>query len=345
MNFRESIDAQNYNGRDSVPQIIMCQSQHVPIKPRNAEGVEWVEMHQKALGLTPDGKLGPKTMAALEDRYGSLDDQQHTVHPMPVWVSRWGYDHAHDYGHLDWPYHEPSWKRYTDDGSWNSAMLRLVSGFSPASLTFNRSPRSVISLDTLSIGFCHYWAKTMVKHVPAVCHVVPRLVCEAFPDPDHQDIVSDRIELTDMLQSTRTILVDGKWIDERYWRKGKDKFSSEHAWFVSGWRHLMMQPSAIEAHVKSWIQKYVYKGRALVIRYFGEQCLSREDGGRILAAVVRMVNSGPAERWIRKGVKEKSKRPMKALEYIYKLPRSDGGYGKPDRWSRIMSWDGFRGAV
>jgi hypothetical protein len=325
MNFTESLKAQNYNATRDLPRFFLCQSTRQIVKPGDRIGVEWIERRQKQLSLEPDGMLGPKTLKAIERRYGPLSDLRLTVHPMPIWVSRWGYDHAHDHGEERWPYRDPTWHAFTDKGDWESTMLRLVSGFSQEKETFNRSPRSAISLDTLSMGFCHYWARTLPKHIEAVCKEVPQLSAEAFPG--HRDSL-DRGSL-------------GKLLGEK---KGKGKFQFQHAWLVSGWRHLMEQDSAIHAHVNSWLRKYVGKAWTLCKLHFGESCLHTEVGGQILAAVTRMVNSGPADRWIRKGLK-KHRDPMRALEYVFNLDRKKGGYGKPERWDKITSWRGFRGSV
>lgn len=323
-----------YNEKQAcVPSHFVCQSTGRVIQKGTLEALAWVRMHQRALSLHPDGMIGPQTQQALMSRYGPFAQCMLTDHMMPVYVRRWGYDHAHDHGSLDWPAPEPEWQRHTAKLDWRSGMMRLVSGYTPPRQgsmsglgTFSRGPRSVISLDTLSIGIAHFWAATIPAHMVGMFSRVPKLCLYAF-----------------MLHADKPLDDRDWWAGQVPQRKGKGPITVDLAWFVSGWRWLLSQPDAMTAHADLWLAKYARKAVKIASSHFGASSLQSRDGGIILAAVTRMTNSGPANRWIKAAKKRVGRRsnPRDILEDAFLTSRSDGGYGKPDRWEKIVTWKQF----
>lgn len=322
-----SIDEAVAYNRERAPLAVRDQTTWRLRCPAKKSGVMWVARHQRALGLEVDGKLGPMTTAALEMRYGPLDTKKHTRVPMPFFVHRWGYDHAHDVDDLDWPTKSPAFEAATDDGSWESGAARLVAGYEPRTGTFHRAPDSYISLDGGSFGLAHYWGADAAPLISLLARELPAPADEAWGE--QAGLVADERRLARELGRA----------------PGKMPHRHRLSWLVAGWRKVARQERAIHLQVDEWLQDKVREGRRLA-RAHGWGCeLARRDGGRILAACTRLANSGygKGRRYIAAASRDSDEGAMTVLERVYCTPRSQGGYGKPDRWVRITGWGEFRG--
>jgi hypothetical protein len=322
----------------------LCQATFERIDPRTPEGVQWVAQVQdlfddeswtkkpKASYYDPsrrvkvDGMFGGQTQSEYIKRYGPLSETPSTLHPMPVLGSLWRYDHAYDPGQVEWPSYEPEWETFTHATSWVNAMLRLVSGYKGRG-KFDRFPRSVISLDTVSVGIAHHWAGSVADDLVDIVKALPELAEQAWGDNAQR-------------------MLDEDWTEDLFRpRKGKMAMQARLNWYISGWRFLMGNPEAIRFHANDWLRDYVKGGHRLVSKFGWKKELRGSAGGQILAASVRLMNSGRAYTRVRNGMDKAGKgaSAMKILEATYNLPRSEGGYGKPARWKKITTWKGFQG--
>lgn len=298
------------------------------IDPTTEEGVKWVARQQELLGAKIDGMLGGQTSSEYTYRYGPLTTGMHTQFPMPLYKYMWGYDHAYEPGQVSWPKKEPGFLYFLEEleeegHSFQAGLLKLLTGFNPRNLEFNRWPRSVISLDTISAGVFHYWAMTLIEHV-----------LEILPDPSLAYIVFS--------EDAEPILNRPK----EYFRPvaGKNRMAFHFADFVVGWRILMSSGEMIRRHCNVWLDNYVGDALSIIDEKGWTPQLKSPDGSRILAAVTRMRNSGYVNKRLEVGEKvSKSSDPMKVLEAAYNTPRKQDGYGKPNRWKKIQNWPEFEG--
>lgn len=321
------IDAAVAYNRKRAPSLFLCQSTGVTINPRTPEGVAWVVMHQGALKVDVDGKLGPGTQGELVCRYGPFSDKLLTLHRMPIFVSRWGYDHAHEYGDLKFPIKDTAWESFTSHGRWHDAMFRLVSGWKPGG-RFSRDPKSWISLDEFSIGIAHYWAGTAPKFLSSFVKALPELSARAWG------------------AETAEKMRDPDWIREQVRaKKGKRKHQSRYNWICAGWWWVARHPEAMKFQAQEWLRKYGAKGRKMVRDFGWASELDGPNGGQILAACIRIQNSGSAYKRARVGREKAGKGAgaMEVLRLTYQTPKSEGGYGKESRWEKITTWEGFQG--
>jgi len=279
--------------------------------------------------------LGPHTRQVIEERYGSLCKERCTLHPLPWFISLSRYDHAREPDTLlhqhdkSWGQPDKDWEAFTAQGRWCDAMLRLVSGWNESG-EFSRVPKDWISLDEFSIGIAHYWADTAPKLLADFVAAFPELSAEAWGEAK---AIQMREEI--WLRSQIRALT------------GKRAHQAKYNWLCAGWWFAARKPQAISWQATEWLQRYGRSAKR-TIQYFGwMEHLGGSDGGRILAAVIRMVNSGGARGKIRAGhrlVGEKAT-PMKVLEAAYNAPKGEGGYGQPDRWLHITQWPGFAGSA
>lgn len=315
-----------YNRR--APVAFLDQTTWVPLAPATEQGVAWVAERQRQLELGVDGCLGPATQAALVQRYGPLDTRRHTQHPLPVFVARWGYDHAHDVDDLAWPSRSPAFEAATDDGSWQSGMVRLVAGWAPSTRTFSRAPDSYISLDGGSFGLAHYWSSDALPLIEGMARALPSLARLAYGP--HLETLYDTSAMRRLLGRT----------------PGKRPHEARLGWLVAGWRLFARDKAAIALQVEAWLQDKVSEGRELAKWAGWRNALASEVGGVLLAACVRMCNSGAgnARRWISAARDDvgPTAAPLAVLERAYRngAPR---GYGKPERWRVLTTWREFRG--
>lgn len=303
------------------------------VDPGTEAGVEWTKTQQRLLGLEVDGKLGPDTVRAYVKRFGPLRSEPHTMMPMPYVKSMWGYDHTCDDPEGRWPIPDPGFEATLDElhNGFMAAMLRLLTGFNTRTREFNRWPRSVISLDTLSAGAFHYWAQTLADHLPAILADVPGIEQFAFqqdPDPLDDIVVSPHALEVFLKPKTGKMALDFRLAD-----------------LVVGWRFLMVTGPMVRRHCQGWASNYLAKALQ-TCRHFGWHVeLKGHNGAKILALVTRMENSGAARARIRNSVRTLGKHasPLEVLKHCYYTPRNKGGYGKIARYTKVMTWDGFNG--
>jgi len=315
-----------YN-RKRAPGPFLCQSTGVMVDPTTLAGVAWVEMQQKALRLTVDGMLGPGTQEELVHRYGPFSEEMLTLHPMPIFVPRWGYDHAQEPGDLRYPIRAPAWESFTSHGRWHDAMFRLVSGWRPGG-KFSRDPKSWVSVDEFSIGIAHYWAGTAPPFLASFVRALPELSAQAWG------------------AETAENMRDHDWIRERVRAKqGERRHQARYNWLCAGWWWAARKPEAMKFQAEVWLKKYGAKGLKMARNFGWTSDLDGPNGGQILAACIRIQNSGSAYKRTRVG-KEKAGKGASAMEVLrltYETPQSEGGYGKESRWDHITSWEGFKG--
>lgn len=249
-------------------------------------------------------------------------------HALPAFTRRWGYDHAEV---EPWPYKDAQWIQMTSTGLWAAGMLRMVSGYKPSRGTVSRGPDSWISLDTYSVGIAHWWAKTAPK-------LFARIALEA-PDLARWAWGSERAEKME----------DKRWLPSQVKpRRRKNQKVKGHDsrldWLCAGWWAIARHPRIVRIQCDHWLGNYPASARRHAEKLGWSDALRGSDGGLILAGLTRMHNSGAAYRRVRAGKKEaRSRDPITILETAYHLPRDKGGYGKPGRWRKLISWDEFKG--
>jgi len=339
--------AMEYNRR-KAPGPFLCQSSLAKIDPGSPAGVRWVAHHQHSLDdaswskegrswydpdkrITIDGMLGPQTQRELIRRYGEFSSTLQTRHPMPWFISVDRYDHARDPDALSYRQSAPEWEDFTAHGRWFDAMFRLVSGWEESSHTFSRVPRDWISLDEFSIGIAHFWADTAPNLLSSFVKDLPDLSADAWGD------TADKMRDPNWIRGKVRVLT------------GKRAHQSRYNWLCSGWWYAARRPEAMAWQATDWLRRYGRSAKRTIKHFNWTDHLLGEDGGRILAAVIRMANSGGARRMIRvgQGIEGENAPPMRVLEAAYKAPKTkDGkkfGYGKPGRWQKILDWSGFAG--
>lgn len=323
--------AAEYNAKRG-PSPFLCQSSWRMIDPGTEAGVHWVKTQQRLLDLEVDGKMGPATTREYVRRYGPLRSTPHTFIPIGWIRHMWGYDHVMDDPEARWPKRDPGFLATLDDldNDFIAGMLKLLTGFNPRTGEFNRWPRSIISLDTISVGCFHYWAKTLADHLPAILDDVPGIELLAFQ--------------TDVDPLTTIVTMPQQLEDFLRPKTGKMKFDARLLDFAVGWRFLMTSGVMTRLHCQEWADGYIDKAWA-TIRHFGwMDAANGQDGARILALVTRMQNSGAARSRIRNAARAVSSRdPLVILKHCYHGKRSDGLYQKPNRWRKVMSWPEFTG--
>lgn len=324
---REAID---YNERKAQA-VFVDPTTWAAVKPATVEGVRWVRGLQASLKLTVDGKLGPNSTRAFERRYGAMSMHVQS-YVLPWWVSRWGYDHAHDPGSRAWPPRDEQWAAMLLMDAWVGAMLALVSGFKPDNDgTTNRGPDSAVTLDRSSLGPWHVWSRGLPEYFAWLVARQRSLLDQVNPwDERELVILGDPAALADAVP----------------FKRGRMPHEARFNWLIAGWWRIARHPQWVEAQCQWWLDKYVAQGLSLVRERGWERALRGEDGGRILAAVTRLCNSGQgsARRRIRAGSEHAgSDDPMTVIEETYLLHRDRGGYGKPSRFARILAFDGFKG--
>lgn len=251
-----------------------------------------------------------------------------TEHPLPPFKRRWGYDHAEVTG---WPYRDAQWIKVTGSGSWEAGMLRMVSGYSPTRGTVSRGPDAWISLDTYSVGIAHWWARTAPTLFARIALEAPALATWAWG--------SERARKME----------DPRWLPSQVKpRRRKNQKVRGHDprldWLCEGWWAIARHPRVIKIQCEHWLGNYPASARTHARKLGWDRALRGADGGRILAALTRMHNSGAAYRRVRAGKKASgSRRPMEILETAYHLPKDKGGYGKPGRWKKLIAWSEFTG--
>jgi hypothetical protein len=240
-----------------------------------------------------------------------------------MFVSIDRYDHARDPQDLRRKPVDPAWEKFTSHGRWHDGMLRLVSGWKPSRKTFGRSPRSWISLDEISIGIAHYWAQTIPDFLVGFVEALPELSAQAWGEKAKG-------------------MASKKWLQEQIRAKtGRRPHQAKYNWLCSGWWWVSSTPEAIAFQAQAWLEDYGASGKR-VAHYFGwKDDLAGSDGGKILAACIRMANSGGAKRHIRTA-KELAgdTSAMKTLEVAY---TSKEAYDEAGRWGKITSWREFSG--
>lgn len=286
--------------------------------------IQWTEAlarWQAEMGLEVDGMAGPTTQAAL---LGSGDGLlPPLLHPLPPLIERWGYDHLQPF-----PEKAPVWLEIVSGESWLSGMLRLLTSTDHNRGTCSRSPGSVISLDTISFGIAHWWAGTCGRLFQRLAETAPALCDEAWGEA-----------------FTKAILAPS-WAEENLGRgRGWVSLSARLYGLAGGFKWAAMNSrhryAMARVQCDLWAETYVPKGRRLAESLGG---LDGPDGGKILAACVRLCNSGAAWRRVRAAQERaKSSDPMAVLENCYTTSREGGGYGKPDRWERINTDAAFSG--
>jgi hypothetical protein len=340
--------AMAYNQR-KAPESFLCQSTLERVNPGTPAGVHWVARRQRSLDdaswskegrswydpdkrITVDGMLGPQTQRELEHRYGEFSSTLQTRHPLPWFISVDRYDHARDPDDLSYRQSAPEWEAFTSHGRWYDAMFRLVSGWEARRGTFSRVPKDWISLDEFSIGIAHFWADTAPKLLAGFVASLPDLSAEAWGE------------------DTARKMRDEDWIrDQIRVLTGKRPHQARYNWLCSGWWYAARREDAMAWQATEWLRKYGRSAKRTIKHFDWTDHLSEPDGGRILAAVIRMANSGGARRMIRAGqsIEGEDASPMRVLEAAYKAPKKrDGqrfGYAKPERWQKIIDWPGFAG--
>lgn len=310
--------------------------------------VRWTALLQAALGLKVDGAFGPRTEEAFLTRYGTEEERQELEHPLPLWVSRWGYDHGHPWEDTSWPLKDEQFAQLTGTGSWAAGMLRLVSGWSATQETFSRGLDSIVTLDTVSVGHPHYWAQRIPKVIAHVWNRAPEVCALGWGEDGRErfGLASFARELD--LARTSSALSRPSFTTRKAYRvaRGHKPASASLNWFASGWWRVSRHPDFVRAFIKHWIEDYLEDAWHLLGRFgWHNRARVSEDGGRILAAATRMSNSGmgAAIRRLELVMREVGRDPMKAFRKTFLKPRSQGGYGHPDRWHKIMSWEEFAG--
>lgn len=325
----------------------VCPITHTTILPDTPECVEWVRHVQEAFGRKAHGKLTEGFQREFTLRYGPFRSTPATKHPAPLFVWRWGYDHAHDWDSPQWPYIDKEWESVTSGGQWEDGMVRLVSGYDRDSGRTSRPGRSWITLDHYSISFPHYYSKTAPK-------VVARLV-KACPE--------DAVECFGELRAKQ--LEDPKFLLRNFpvkvGRSGRKKAYFDQLWFATGWWAFGSRPDVVTESKKIWLEDYVNKG-VWVADQLGirSDLKSPEIGAQVLAACTRMANSaaGLAPTWYRNSKRlARGRDTMSRLEACFSMDKERevdsrtgrrvhvGGYGHPDRWRKITSWPEFKGVA
>lgn len=335
----------DYN-RKHAPRQWLCQSSWELVDPLTEAGVEWIAYFQhlmddasqpKKRRVVIDGMFGGETASAYAYRFGPLRMEPHHVHRFPVVDAMWRYDHCYSIGEVEWPRKDPTWQAFLEaDDSFDRGLLKLLTGFNPKTGEFNRWPSSVISLDTLSVGCFHYWAKTLAEHLPLVlgagslpASTVADVARQAFGE-DLADTVVDARALRAFLEP----------------RKGKHDLAFRLQPIAAGWRIIMQRDDMIQRHVDDWFDNYIGDAHAIIQRQGWGAHLQSEDGSLILAAVTRMRNSGSADQRIRSARDRVGHGdPVAVLKNAYMTDRDEGGYGKPNRWRKLTAWPEFRGPV
>lgn len=308
------------------------------------EGVSWVKHIQDALALKPDGEFGPKTEKEFTHRYGPLTMEKQTLHPMPLFVRRWRYDHAHDWDSPEWPYRDPEWERVTSGGSWEDGMLRLVSGYNPKNGTTSRPGRSFITLDHYSISFSHYFSGNAGPFLAYLMEHCPKDAIDCFG--------ADKAE---KMKNPRYIL---KMFKKITGQEGRVKHYPEMSWLSSGWWAFGSRPAVVQASADFWLGQYTPRGVQIAKKLKMYDELRGENGGQLLAACTRLANSAPglAPIWFKNAKPlAKSNSSMDRMEACFFMEKKRevnaktgkkhhvGGYGHGDRWVSITNWPEFKG--
>lgn len=303
---------------------------------REIDDTVWTEWQSSLLLNKKTDKLD-----VVVDAYNTRYSDARKTTKYPAVISRWGYDFAFEATHAGqvqiWPEKADYWMAHLSAtySDWIQGILLLVSGFDRKTRRFSRHPKSVISLDTISVGFCHYWAGTLPKHLSKLLPMFPEQGKFAFGEQLYE-ILSNRQSSEKHLGRTR----------------GAMFFSPKTLDVARGWILLMDHDLAVKQHCQLWIDSYVPLARKYVAKYFGSECLDSSVGGKILAAVCRICNSGNVDKYIKTGFKNVDSverlsfpklSPLRVLEATYKTPRKLGGYDKGHTFTKILQEPKFQG--
>ena len=238
-------------------------------------------------------------------------------HKLPRKTKKWGYHHIPlTYGKKD-----PQWEAITGDGSVLAGLLRLISGYKTNKEVFSRGPDSWISLDTFSIGFAHWWAKTSPPIFVRVAQELPELTVWGYGE-----------EAAEKMKSL-------SWLTSQIIpRKGKQLHDPRYDWLLCGWHHTSRHPAVIRICVEQWLSSYTSTVDEVMNKYGW-------SSARTQAGLYRVSNSRGSY-----GMKKLTKKAVQKTgtvreEIVIKeLFEKADLYGKPDRWETICSWDNFEGA-
>ena len=287
---------------------------------------------QADLDLTVDGQFGPKTKEAFEGVYGPKA-LRNELELSPRWVKRWGYYHAHTMQAKtfergcpsSWPIVDATWHNLVNQNSWLAAILRLVSGYNnnPANPLYDRPLVSVITLDTISLGFDHTWLGTLSKRLKLVRDSLSFSVIR----PNKAREISDKL-------SAFILEVDSA---EKVRGKQGIEYGSLTDRLAKFWVFkLSTLPEVQLSYTQAWVDTYV-KPTIKAVKAFGWNA----NDGVTVAAVVRMQNSAQAnfQRYTREALENgiNTRDSAKTLEFIYKRL-----YKHPERLSVIKTDPDFK---
>jgi len=198
--------------------------------------------------------------------------------------------------------------------------MRLISGYKPDKRTFSRGPDSWISLDTFSIGFAHWWAKTAPKILSRVARGLPELSAWGWGE------------------DTATNMANLSWLVKQIIpRKGKQLHDPKYDWILSGWHQISRHPEVIRICVEEWLSSYTETVDKVMDKYGWEKA-------RTQAALYRVSNSRGSYGMKKLVKKARSMSPSRGeLDVMQTLFESESLYDKPRRWETICDWENFAG--
>lgn len=241
------------------------------------------------------------------------------LHPIPPATSKWGYDHIPNV----YLKPDPQWEEITSTGSFEAGLCRLVSGWrvQRRGHSFSRGPDSWISLDTYSVGFAHWWAKTAPNIFDVICTKCPELAVYAWGEEPAAAMMNP--------QWLRTFAPP---------KRGKMGHDPHLDGLLAGWHAIARHPDVIRICAEEWLDNYVPAGLELMKKYGWEK-------GASLAGLVRITNS--------RGSSGMKKIIRKAINIVGSSANEDDViemafvhkdlYDHPERLELIRTWPEFRG--
>lgn len=292
---------------------------------------------QQDMGVKPDGKADKSVISYINAVYGQrlIPFGTHTIDPflgttLPRFVKRWGYIHLHQPDNPEWPIKDEGWHSLVNTDSWMAAMLRFVSGGSKDKMRYDRPIQSVITLDTISIGFDHTWAGTLPSRWSRMIEL------DKNNDLNTAIYNSEYCKYYDIRDTSH---IRTKIIDLMPKERGKKSinFGSPAYKMALIWYQISIDPKVMALYSQAWVNTYVLQAIMEVKRLGWDH-----TEGRTIALVARMLNSAQVNlnRYSKAASKTMSiKDPIKTLEHIYNSPEM---YNKPDRFKHVMGDADFR---